>query len=178
MLPTDQLGQILELLLRVSVPDELVDAEVGVRAVGEADGAGCPGDLLHGDAVVHVPEPHPAVLLGRGEAVEVEVPHEPPQVHVPREVVGGVDGRGARRDGLLRELAHALLELLLRVVEEEGGRGEEPRRAAAGRRAAEERREPPLHRRSGRAWSERAAQHVSKAKRTKPPAGLSMREAT
>jgi hypothetical protein len=88
-----------------------------VRAVGEADGAGGPGDLLHGDAVVHVAEAHAAVLLRRGEAVEVEVPHEPPQVHVPREVVGGVDGRGARRDVLLRELAHALLELA------EGGPG-------------------------------------------------------
>ena len=90
---------------------ELVDAEVGVGAVGEADGAGGPGDLLHGDAVVHVAEPHPAVLLGRREAVEVEVPHEPPQVHLPREVVGRVDRRRVRRDGLLRELAHALLEL-------------------------------------------------------------------
>lgn len=76
------------------------------------------------------------------------------------------------------EESERVTHLLLRVVEEEGGRGEEPRRPAAGRGAAEERREPPLHRRSGRAWSERAAQHVSKAKRTKPPAGLSMREAT
>jgi hypothetical protein len=120
-----------------------------VRAVGEADGPRGPADLLHGDAVVHVAEPHPAVLLRRGEAVEVEVPHEPPQVHAVGEAVGGVDRRGVRRDGLLREPVHALLELLLRLVEEEGGRGEEPRRAAARGRAAEDRREPPLHR---RAW--------------------------
>lgn len=132
--------------------DQLVDAEIGMRAVGEADGAGGPADLLHGDAVVHVPQPHPAVLLWRGEAVEVEVPHVLPQVHALGEMVGGVDRRGVRRDGLLRELVHALLELLLRLVEEEGGRGEEPRRPAAaagdgGGRAAEDRREPPLHRR-------------------------------
>lgn len=86
-------------------------------AVGESDGAGRPGDLLHGDAVVHVAEAHPAVLLGGGEAVEVEVPHEPPQVHLPREAVGRVDRRRVRRDGVLRELAHALLELPA------GGRG-------------------------------------------------------
>uniref|UniRef100_A0A0A9G9K9 Uncharacterized protein n=1 Tax=Arundo donax TaxID=35708 RepID=A0A0A9G9K9_ARUDO len=101
--------------------NQLVDAEVGMGAVGEADGAGGSADLLHGDAVVHVAEPHPAVLLGRGEAVEVEVPHEPPQVHILGEMIGGVDCSGVRRDGLLRELVHALLELLLGVVEEEGG---------------------------------------------------------
>jgi hypothetical protein len=83
-----------------------------VRAVGEADGPRGPADLLHGDAVVHVAEPHPAVLLRRGEAVEVEVPHEPPQVHAIGEAVGGVDRRGVRRDGLLREPVHALLELV------------------------------------------------------------------
>ena len=83
-----------------------------MRAVGEADGPGGPADLLHGDAVVHVAEPHPAVLLRRGEAVEVEVPHEPPQVNARGEAVGGVDRRGVRRDGLLREPVHALLELV------------------------------------------------------------------
>lgn len=93
-------------------PYQLVDAEVGMRAVGEADGAGRPADLLHGDAVVHVPQAHPAVLLRRGEAVEVEVPHELPQVDALGEMVGGVDRRGVRRDGLLRELVHALLELV------------------------------------------------------------------
>jgi len=106
---------------RAATTYELVDAEVGVGAVGEADGAGGPGDLLHGDAVVHVAETHPAVLLGGREAVEVEVAHEPPQVHLPREVVGRVDRRRVRRDGLLRELEHGLLELA--VGTREDGRG-------------------------------------------------------
>lgn len=54
----------------------------------------------------------------RGEAVQVEVPHELPQIHLLGEVVGGINAGGVRRDVLLREPVHALLELLLGVVEE------------------------------------------------------------
>lgn len=46
-----------------------------------------------------------------GEAVEIEIAHELPEVDVLGEMVGGVDGGGVRGDGLLRELVHALLEL-------------------------------------------------------------------
>jgi hypothetical protein len=45
------------------MPDQLVNAEVGVSAVRQADRAGRPADLLHGNAVVHVAEPHPTILL-------------------------------------------------------------------------------------------------------------------
>lgn len=131
-----------------------------MRAVGKADRPGRPADLLHGDAVVHVTEPEPSVLLWRGEAVQVEVPHELPQIHLLGEVVGGVDPGGVRRDVLLREPVHALLELLLGVVEEEGGGGREPAArggcpASGGGRAAEEGRQPALHRGGARSIGRR-----------------------
>lgn len=86
--------------------------------------------------------------------MQVEVPHELPQIHLLGEVVGGINAGGVRRDVLLREPVHALLELLLGVVEEEGGgggreapaRGRGPASRGARRRAAEEGREPALHR--------------------------------
>lgn len=130
--------------------DQLVNAQIGMGAVRKANRPRRPADLLHGDAMVHVTEPEPSVLFWGGEAVEVEVPHELPQIHLLGEVVGGVDGGGVRGDVLPRELVHALLELLLGVVEEEGGGGggEPPRDSASGGRgrAAEDRREPALHR--------------------------------
>ena len=130
------------------MPDQLVNAEVGVSAVRQADRAGRPADLLHGNAVVHVAEPHPTILLWGGEAVEIEIAHELPEVDVLGEMFGGVDGGGVRGDGLLRELVHALLELLLGVVEEEGGGGgvEAPREPVP---SAEDPREPALRRGHG-----------------------------
>src|SRR4029453_5229087 len=46
MFAADQLGEILLLLLRVGPAADLVDAEVGGRAVAEADRRGGPGPLF------------------------------------------------------------------------------------------------------------------------------------
>lgn len=104
--------------------------------------------------------------------MQVEVPHELPQIHLLGEVVGGVDGGGVRRDVLLREPVHALLELLLGVVEEEGGAGRE--RAARGgsasgsRGAPEQGREPALHRVDRRAEERRRDVREAESRRAPP----------
>ena len=73
-------------------------------AVGQADGGGGARHLLHGDAMLEIAEAGAAMLLLDRDAVQAEGAHLGPQV--AREGVGPVDLVGARRDALLREVAH------------------------------------------------------------------------
>ena len=95
MLAGDQLGQEALLLLVAAVAADLVDAEVGVRAVGEADGGRAAADLLDGDDMLEVAQPRAAVLLLDRDAVQAELAHLGPQL--AREAVGLVDLGGDRR---------------------------------------------------------------------------------
>src|SRR5207253_2983522 len=91
-----ELREIALLLLRRAVAMDLVNAEVGMRAVRKADGRRAARDFLHGDAVREVTEPCPAVFLGDGDAEdavlaerEVESPpgirdHAPPPCTLDR----------------------------------------------------------------------------------------------
>ena len=56
MLAGDQLGQIARLLRRRAVAHDLVDAEIGVRAVGEADRGRGARDFLDRDAMLEIAE--------------------------------------------------------------------------------------------------------------------------
>ena len=95
MLAGDQLGQEALLLLVGAVAADLVDAEVGVRAVGEADGGRGAAHLLDGDDVLEIAQPRAAILLLDGDAVQAELAHLGPQL--AREAVGLVDLGGDRR---------------------------------------------------------------------------------
>lgn len=60
MFAGDEFRQISVLLLLRSPAVDLVDAEVGMGAIGEADGSGSPAYLLHRDAmgeIAHVGTP-------------------------------------------------------------------------------------------------------------------------
>ena len=61
----------------------------------------------------------PAVLLGEEEAEDVVLAEQLDDV--PRELVGGVDLGGARRDPLARELPHEVAQLPLLVVQDVPG---------------------------------------------------------
>ena len=91
MLAADQLGQIAALLRLVAVAADLVDAEVGVRAVGQADRGRGARDLLHRDDVFQIAHAGAAVFLLHGDAEHAEVAELAPQVH--RERIVAVDRR-------------------------------------------------------------------------------------
>ncbi len=57
------LGQVLLFLLLAAVPDDLVDAEVGMVPIAEANGRAGPTHLLNGDAVLQVAQASPSILL-------------------------------------------------------------------------------------------------------------------
>ncbi len=91
----DQLGQVAGLLLGVAVAVDLVDAQVGVGAVGKGDRGRAAADLFHRHHVGQVAKAGAAVLLGDGHAEQTHLAEFLP--HVGREQVVLVDGLGARR---------------------------------------------------------------------------------
>ena len=117
MLARDQLGQVAGALGLRAVEPDLVDAEVGVRAVAEADRGGGPAHLLHGDAVLQVAEAAAAFLLLHGDAEQAEVAKVRPEV--ARELVARVDLFRARRDLRLREALDRRADHVGRLAEPE-----------------------------------------------------------
>ena len=104
MLARDQLRQIFALLRLAAVAADLVDAEVGMRAVGEADRGGAAADLLHRDAMREIAHSGAAIFFLDRDPVQAERAHLGPQLD--REAVGPVDLGGERRDAVLGKAAH------------------------------------------------------------------------
>jgi hypothetical protein len=115
VLAADQLGQVLALLRLAAVALDLVDAQVAVRAVAQADAGAGAADLLHRHHVRQVAHVGAAVGLGHGDAEHAELAHLAPQVH--RELVAAVDLGGARRDLGLGEGAHGVAQRVDVVAE-------------------------------------------------------------
>ena len=108
MLAGNQLGQIFALLRVGAVAADLVDAEIGMRAVGQADRGGGARDLLHRHAMGEIAEAGAAVFLFHRDAVQAERAHLRPQL--AREHIVAVDLVGARRDAVLGEVADGLAQ--------------------------------------------------------------------
>ena len=108
MLARDELRQIARLLPGIAPAKDLVHAEIGVRAVGEADGTRGARNLLHGDAMLEIAEPRPAILLDDGDAVQAERAHLRPQL--ARKPVLAVDPLRDRRDPVGGEAGNALAQ--------------------------------------------------------------------
>ena len=108
MLAGDQLRQIAVLLLIIAPAVDLVDAEVGVRAIRQTDRGRRAGDFLHRDAMGQIAHIGAAELLLDRDAVETQFAHGRPQVD--RELVLGIDFRRARCYLLLSEGAHAVAQ--------------------------------------------------------------------
>ena len=106
MLSVDQLGQVAPFLVIGAVPEYLVDAEIGVGAVAEADAWGASGNLFHGDGVGQVAKSGAAVFFRDSDTQESKVAQSGPQVSWER--VGLVDLRGPWCDLLGRELPHGV----------------------------------------------------------------------
>ena len=100
--------QIFALLRVAAVAPELVDAEIGMRAVGQPDRRAGARDLLHRHAMLEIAEAGAAIFLLDRDAVQAERAHLRPQV--AREDIVAVDLVGARRDLVLREAADRLAQ--------------------------------------------------------------------
>ena len=96
MLAGDQLRQIAPLLRLGAVAADLVDAEIGMRAVGQPDRGRGAADLLHRHDMLEIAHAGAAVFLLDGDAEHAERAELAPEVG--GEVVVAVDGGGARRD--------------------------------------------------------------------------------
>ncbi len=110
MLAGNQPRQVAALLLVGAEAPQLVDAEIGMRAVGEADGARDAADLFHGDDVLEVAEAEAAVFLGHGHAEQAHFPEFGPEF--ARKAVAAVDLVGDRRNAAQGELADGLAQLV------------------------------------------------------------------
>ena len=106
--PRDQLGQVFLALGVGAVALDLVDAQVAVGAVAQADRGRRAADLLHRDHVGQVAHAGAAVFLADRDAEHAEGAHLGPQVH--RKLVAAVDLGRARRDLGLRKLAHRVAQ--------------------------------------------------------------------
>ena len=94
--PEISLGRYLALLRLGAVAADLVDAEIGMRAVGQADRAEAREISSIATTVLEIAEPGAAVFLLDRDAVQAERAQLRPQV--ARECVAAVDLGGARRD--------------------------------------------------------------------------------
>src|SRR6266850_1239029 len=108
MLARDELRQVFALLCIAAVPADLVDAQVGVRAVREPDRRRGARDLLHRDDVGEIAHRRAAVLFFHRHAEQAQRAELAPQVG--REFIGAVDLRGARCDLLRGEIAHRVAQ--------------------------------------------------------------------
>src|SRR5664280_3837268 len=79
-----------------------------MRAVGHTDRCAGARNLLHGHAMMQIAEAGTAILLLHRDTVQAERAHLRPQI--AREGIVAVDGRGARRDAVLREAVGGLAQ--------------------------------------------------------------------
>jgi hypothetical protein len=108
MLAGDQLGQVLRLLRWCAVAVDLVDAEVGMRAVGQAHRGRATADFFDGDDMRQVTHASAAVFLVYGDTEQAHVAELAP--HVAGEEVVTVDGFGAGRQFIRNETAGLVAE--------------------------------------------------------------------
>src|SRR5260221_9097103 len=101
MLAGDRFRKIFPLLGLAAVAADLVDAEVGMGAVGQTDCGRGARYFLDGDAVLEIAEPRAAIFLLDGDPVQTERADLGPEV--PPELIALVDFGGTPRELVRRE---------------------------------------------------------------------------
>jgi hypothetical protein len=97
MFAADQLGEVFSFLLGIAPAADLVDAKVGMRAVGEADRGRRTTDFLDRDDMFEIAEPEPAEFFLDGDTMQPEFAHPRPEF-VAREPVVRIGLGGERCD--------------------------------------------------------------------------------
>ena len=96
MLAADQLGQVAGLLFGIAVAMDLVDAQIGVGTVGQADRGGGAGDFLHRHHMRQIAHTGTAIFLARRHPQHAQIAQLAPQIG--GEGVDAVDLCRARGD--------------------------------------------------------------------------------
>ncbi len=117
MLAADQPGQIAALLVRRAPAADLVDAEIGVGAVGQAHRGRGAGHLLHGHHMLQIAEAKPAPLFLDRNPVQAQLAHLGPQL--AGEFIGAVDLRRQGRDLVGGEARGHVADLIRSLAEVE-----------------------------------------------------------
>jgi len=104
----DQLRQVFLLLFFGAVAVNLVYAQVGVGAVGQANRGGGAADFFHGDDVCQVAHGRTAVFFAHGDTQQAHIAQFAPEVR--GEFVVLVDFRGPRGDFGGGEVVHLFPE--------------------------------------------------------------------
>src|SRR6185437_10294079 len=115
MLPGDQLGQVFPLLRLAAIAAELVDTEIGMRAVGQADGGGSARNLLQRDAMLEIAEPCPAILFLDRDAMQAKRADLRPEV--AWKLIAPVDLGRAGRDLVAGEIVNGFANRVRRLAE-------------------------------------------------------------
>ncbi|MND89218.1 hypothetical protein D3C80_812680 [compost metagenome] len=108
MFAGNQLRKISALLIFRSPAVNLIDAEVGMRTVGKADGSGSPAYLLHRHAMGEIAHVSTAVLFRNGDAVQAEFAHLRPEL--ARKLVVAIDLGGERGYFIVGECSCAVAQ--------------------------------------------------------------------
>ena len=106
MLAGNQFRQIFFLLRIAAVAAKLIDAQVGMRAIGQPHRRRRPGNFFHREAMLEIAEARAAKLFLDGNAVQPQRAELGPKV--ARKLVAPVDFGSARRDFMGREIAYGL----------------------------------------------------------------------
>src|ERR1700691_6749017 len=106
MFSGNQLGQIFPLLRVVAVTPQLIDAKIGMRAVGQTDRCRCARNFLDRNAVLEIAQSRAAILLLDGDPVQAERAEFWPQI--ARELIALVDFSGTRGDLIGGEIMDGL----------------------------------------------------------------------
>ena len=108
LLAANQRRQVFAAQLFAGVQADLVDAQIGMRAVTQPDRGRGAADFLHRHHMREVAHAGAAVFGRRGDSEQAEFAHLAPQF--VRELVGAVDFGGARRDALGGERGRAFAQ--------------------------------------------------------------------
>ncbi len=106
MLAGNEFRQIFLTLSGRAVAGDLVDAEIGMRTVAEADGGGSAADFFHRDAMGNIAHAGAAIVFRRGDAKHAKLTQFTPQMHGKLIVAVGFSGQ--RRNAAFRKTAHRI----------------------------------------------------------------------
>ncbi|MND90607.1 hypothetical protein D3C80_826940 [compost metagenome] len=136
MFTGDEFRQISVLLLLRSPAVDLVDAEVGMGAIGKADGSRSPAYFLHRHAMGEITHVGTAELFRNGDAVQAELTHLRPEL--ARKTVVPVDLCRQRSDFIICECTCAVAQCCdfrAEIGIENGGEVQTHRVSSSGRQA-------------------------------------------